>query len=278
MSTLRTSVCVIACNEEANLPRCLDSANFADECVVVVDARSSDATEEIARARGARVIVRAYEGNVAQKNAALDLATGDWIVALDADEALSAEVAVELRGAIAAAGEGVDGFEVNRLTWHLGRWIRHGDFYPDWQLRVFRRERGRWEGVDPHGRVSVEGAVQRLSGELRHWSYRDLADQVQRIQDFSRIQARALAADGRRVRLSDLVLRPPARFVRAYLLKGGFRDGVPGFVVAAATAFHVFLKYAKLWELGQGAGAEPASGKATSPAADPIEPAADTTR
>jgi len=269
---------VIACNEEANLPRCLDSASFADECVVVVDARSSDATEEIARARGARVVVHAYAGNVAQKNVALELATGDWIVALDADEALSTELAGELRSALAAAGDGVDGFEVNRLTWHLGRWIRHGDFHPDWQLRVFRRARARWTGIDPHGRVSVKGAVQRLSGDLWHWSYRDLADQVQRIQEFSRVQARALAAEGRRVRLSDLVLRPPARFVRAYLLKGGFRDGVPGFVVAAATAFHVFLKYAKLWELGQGAGAEPASGKATASAADTSASVADTTR
>ncbi len=278
MSAPRTSVCVIACNEEANLPRCLDSAGFADERVVVVDARSADATEAIARARGARVVVRAYESNVGQKNAALDLATGDWIVALDADEALSPELAADLRRAIAAAAEGVDGFEVNRLTWHLGRWIRHGDFYPDWQLRVFRRGRGRWAGTDPHGRVSVRGSVQRLSGDLLHWSYRDLADQVQRIQEFSRVQARALAAGGRRVRLTDLVVRPPARFLRAYLLKGGFRDGVAGFVVAAATAFHVFLKYAKLWELRQGAGAEPASGKATASAGDSARSAADGTR
>jgi hypothetical protein len=143
----------------------------------------------------------------------------------------------------------VDGYEINRVTFHLGRWIRHGDFYPDWQLRLFRRGAGEWAGVNPHGRVQLPGVVRRLPGECEHRSYRDLADQVDRIQDFSRIQARAWHAEGLPVRIRDMVLRPPARFLRAYLLKQGFRDGVPGLVIATATAFHVFLKYAKLWEL-----------------------------
>jgi len=259
------SVCIIASNEERNLGRCLDSAAFADERIVVVDARSADATEEIARARGARVLVHAYEGNVSQKNVALGLANHDWVIALDADEALSPELAAAIRDAVARDGGGWDGFEANRLTWHLGRWIRHGDFFPDWQLRVFRRQVGRWEGIDPHGRVRVDGRVGRLPGALHHWSYRDLADQVARIQEFSRVQAAALRARGRRARVSDLVLRPPARFLRAYLLKRGFLDGVPGLVIAAATAFHVFLKYAKLWEMERapaGGAPEPAAGKA----------------
>lgn len=263
------SVCIIACNEERNLPRCLASVSWAEEVVVVVDSRSSDATESLALAAGARVLVHPYEGNVEQKNVALGHAKHDWVLALDADEALSDELAAEIRDVLGADGDGADGFLVNRLTFHLGRWIRHGDFHPDWQLRLFRRSRGRWEGVNPHGRVVVGGRVERLAGPLPHWSYRDLADQVQRIQEFSRVQATALAASGRRARASDLWLRPPARFLRAYLLKGGFRDGVPGFVIAAATAFHVFLKYAKLWELGRsGAGGEPAAGKARPPSDD----------
>lgn len=268
---LRLSVCVIACNEERNLARCLDSVSFADEIVVVVDDRSRDATEAIARERGARVLRHAYEGNVEQKNVALDLATGDWVLALDADEALLPELARAVRGVLAAPPAGVAGFEVNRVTHHLGRWIRHGEFFPDWQLRLFRREAGRWEGVNPHGRVRVRGGVARLPGELAHWSYRDLADQVERIQDFSSIQARAYLAEGRPVRLRDMVLRPPARFLRAYLLKQGFRDGVPGFVIATATAFHVFLKYAKQWELARSRPQdlpEEARGKARAPAPD----------
>ena len=259
------SVCIIACNEERNLPRCLASVAWADDVVVVVDDRSADRTAELARAAGARVVVHAYGGNVEQKNVALDHAKHDWVLALDADEALSEPLAAEVRAVLGEDGRGADGFEMNRLTWHLGRWIRHGDFYPDWQLRFFRRSKGRWKGVNPHGRVALQGRTERLAEPLFHWSYRDLADQVERIQEFSRVQAAALSAQGRRARASDLVLRPPARFLRAYLLKGGFRDGIPGFVIAASTAFHVFLKYAKLWELERaGEGREPAAGKTRS--------------
>ena len=265
---LHLSLCVIACNEERNLARCLDSVPFVDEIVVVVDDRSRDTTEAIARERGARVRRHPYAGNVEQKNVALEMARGRWVLALDADEALRPELAEAMRGRLRQLPESGDepaGFELDRVTFHLGRWIRHGEFHPDWQLRLFQRARGRWEGVNPHGRVRVRGRVERLEGELAHWSYRDLADQVERIQDFSSVQARAYAAQGRPARLRDMLLRPPARFVRAYVLKQGFRDGVAGFVIAVATAFHVFLKYAKLWELvqhGPEIPAERAHGKA----------------
>jgi len=243
------SVCVIACDEEDRIEACLRSVAWADERVVVVDAKSRDDTLERARRHATHVSVRPYDGNVEQKNAALCQAKHAWVLALDADEAVSGPLARAIRAAVADDGGGSAGFELNRVTHHLGRWIRHGDFFPDWQLRLFRREGARWEGVNPHGRVRVAGRVGRLDGDLEHYSYRDLADQVQRVQDFSRIQARALFDSGRRVRASDLLLRPPARFLRGYLLKQGFRDGVPGLVIAAASAFHVFLKYAKLWEL-----------------------------
>jgi glycosyltransferase involved in cell wall biosynthesis len=214
----RLSVCIIACNEERDLPRCLRSVAFADERIVVVDARSADGTESLARESGAQVHVRRYDGNVEQKNFALDQATGDWVLAVDADEAVSADLREAIRDALGGtSGDGLpaDAFEVDRLTWHLGRWIRHGDFHPDWQLRLFRRGAGRWDGTNPHGRVSVEGPVKRLSGSLEHYSYRDLADQVGRIQEFSRIQARELYAAGRRARVSDWLLRPPGRFLPA---------------------------------------------------------------
>jgi len=245
---LTLSVCVIACNEERNIGRCLASASFADECVVVVDARSADGTDRIAREHGAKVTRHAYAGNVEQKNFALDQVSGDWVLALDADEALTAGLAAEILQRLAEEPV-ASGFELNRVTHHLGRWIRHGEFYPDWQLRLFRRGAGCWAGVNPHGRLSLDGPSQRLDGELEHWSYRDLADQVDRIQDFSSIQAGANRERGGRVSLAQLLLRPPARFLRAYFLKQGFRDGVPGLVIAVATAFHVFLKYAKQWEL-----------------------------
>jgi len=175
---------------------------------------------------------------------------------LDADEELSPELVASIRRVLAGAPEapGACGYEMNRLAWHLGRWVRHGDWHPDWKLRLFRRSRVRWCGRNPHGRAEVDGPVERLTGDLRHYSYRDLADQLERIQSHTRVAAEALHRAGRRATVSDLVLRPPARFLRGYLLKGGFRDGLVGFVVAAAVAWGVFLKYAKLWELWQGEG------------------------
>ncbi|MBW2228970.1 MAG: glycosyltransferase family 2 protein [Deltaproteobacteria bacterium] len=244
------SACVIACNEEQELARCLDAiVDLVDEVVVVVDASSLDGTEKIARERAQRVVVRPYAGDIEQKRHAVGLATHDWVLVIDPDEVVPGECALELRDALQGADDALAGIELNRITRHLGRWIRHGDFFPDWTLRVFRRSRAHWEGTNPHGRVVVEGRVARMATPIQHYSYRDLADQVDRIQRFSAAAAVALHERGRPARVRDLVLRPPARFLRAYVQKRGFLDGVPGLVIAAATAFHVFLKYAKLWEL-----------------------------
>jgi glycosyltransferase involved in cell wall biosynthesis len=246
------SACVIARDDEIHMARCLASIAWVDECIVVVDERSRDATEAIARQWNARVLRHPYAGNLEQKSFALAQAKCDWVVSLDADEALSPELVANLRARLSGCGAETSGFELDRVTYHLGRWIRHGDFYPDRQLRVFRRERGRWSGRNPHGRVRVTGQVEAVAGELRHWSYRDLSDQLDRIRRFSAIEARELTAAGRVVRLRDLVLRPPARWFRAYVLKVGFRDGVPGLLIAGMTAFHVLLKYALAWELQRG--------------------------
>ncbi len=243
------SACVIARDAERTLGRCLASLAWVDDCVVVVDERSADGSEAVARAAGARVFRRPFVGQADQKNFALARAKGDWVVALDADEALSDALSRSLRAFFDRDGAGADGAAANRLTRHLGRDLRHGDFHPDWQVRVFRRDRGRWRGREPHPAVALDGRCARLEGPLLHESYADLADQVARIQAFSAIEARALFEEGRRARAADLTLRPAGRFLRAYVVKRGFRDGVPGLVVAAATAFHVFLKYAKLWEL-----------------------------
>ncbi len=243
------SVCVLACDEERELERCLAGVAFADEIVVVVDAKSRDGSEAVARRLASRVERRPYAGDVAQKSHAVSLAKHDWIFVLDPDEVVTPALAAAIEQVLVdAAASDVEGYEVNRATFHLGRWIRHGDFYPDWKLRLFRRSCGRYAGRDPHGRIEVDGPVARLPGELEHYSYRDLADQIARIQFFSSEAAAALERDGVRFRLRDLVLRPPARFLRSYLLRTGFRDGVPGFVIAGASAFYVFLKYAKLWE------------------------------
>lgn len=245
---LGLSVCVIACDEEEELPRCLESVSFADELIIVVDAKSTDRTEAIAREHASRVEVRPYEGDIEQKRYVTSLATREWIFVVDPDEVVTADLARSIRAAVDAPG-GPDGYAVDRLTWHLGRWIRHGDFYPDWTLRLFRRRAYAWRGANPHGRIAVGSAPARLTGVLEHYSYRDLADQLDRVQRWSSQAARAMYAAGRRARWFDLCLRPVWRTLRGYLLKGGFRDGTPGLVIAVVNGGYVFLKYAKLWEL-----------------------------
>lgn len=242
------SICMLACDEERELERALASVAWADETVVVVDARSRDASEAVARRLASRVERRAYAGDVEQKRHAVSLARHDWVFVLDPDEVVTEALAQAVQRALGRGEGGPDAYRINRATYHLGRWIRHGDFYPDWKLRLFRRSRARFEGRDPHGRIAVEGPVESLPGHLLHFSYRDLADQIARIQFFSAEAAAALAREGRRFRIRDLVLRPPARWLRCYVLRRGFQDGVPGFVIAGASAFYVFLKYAKLWE------------------------------
>jgi len=239
---------VICFNEADRIGRCLESLAFCDE-LVVVDSCSTDGTREIARRYTERVIEQPFLGYVKQKNFALEHAKHDWVVCLDADEALSPELAQEVLAAIARAGDSVSGFELDRVTRYLGVWHDRGEWYPDWQLRVFRRSRGRWAGMDPHDRVELEGRVEKLHGRLLHWNYRSLSEHIQTTDRFSARMARSMADAGVRFRIADLLFRPLARFFKGYVLRQGFRLGLPGFVVSAATAYYVFMKYAKLWEL-----------------------------
>ncbi len=247
MARRPVSVCVITKDEEENLPDCLESVKWADE-IVVVDSRSTDRTREIAAAAGARVIERDFPGHVEQKNFALEQAGGDWVLCLDADERCTPALREAIR-AVLAGDPPLAGYAVRRHAFHLGRWIDHGGWYPDRKLRLFDRRRGRWGGRNPHDRVEVEGPVGRLEGDLLHLSYRSLSDHLRQIDFFTTIAAREKRARGERPSLARLVLHPPGKFLRMYLLKGGFLDGVPGLVVASMGSWYVFLKYAKLREL-----------------------------
>jgi len=244
------SVCVIAGNEEDRIGDCLASVAWADE-IVVVDSRSADRTAEIARGRGARVIVRDWPGYVAQKNFALEQAMCDWVLCLDADERVSPRLAESVRGVLVENPAAVAGYRMARRTFYLGRWILHGGWYPDWKLRLVRRGRARWGGVDPHDRLDADGPVGTLPGDIEHHTYRDIADHLRTIDRFTTIGARELHARGRGGAAWRMAVHPPAKFLKMYLLKAGFLDGRPGFVVAVLGGYYVFLKYAKLWELGR---------------------------
>ncbi len=240
------SACVIAKDEADRIGDCLASLAFCDE-ILVVDAHSGDATREIAAARGARVIERDWPGHVAQKEFAIRAARHDWVLCVDADERISPELEPEIRHLREAGFPGPPGWRLPRLSSYLGRWIRHGTWYPDPQLRLFDRRRGRWAGRDPHDRVVLDGEPGRLHGHLLHHPYRNLEDHLATIDRYTTTMARGLAEDGRRARLVDLALRPPARFLRCYLLQAGFLDGWRGLLLASLAAHYVRLKYAKLW-------------------------------
>ncbi|MCE9636275.1 MAG: glycosyltransferase family 2 protein [Planctomycetes bacterium] len=250
MTRPKLSVCVVAMNEEAKIADCLRSVDFADE-TIVVDSHSTDRTREIAASLGARVVERDWAGHVAQKGFALSLATHDWVLCLDADE----RVSPELRASILAALERDDlpaGCECARRTWYLGRWIRHGGWYPDRKLRLARRSVAAWTGVNPHDRLEVKGRVDRLGGDILHLSYDSISDHLRTIDSFTTIAAREKHAAGERAGFGGLILHPAGKFLRMYVAKRGFLDGVAGFAVAVSGAYYVFLKYAKLWEMDHG--------------------------
>ncbi len=245
-SSVPVSACIITHDEEDRLGACLDALTWCDE-VLVVDSHSEDGTRELAAARGARVIERDWPGHVAQKEFAIREARHDWVLCVDADEV----VTPELREAIAAVRvtgfAGAAGFEVSRVSRYLGRWIRHGTWYPDWKLRLFDRRRGGWGGRNPHDHVSVDGPVRRLAGELRHDPYRSFDDHLRTIDDYTTIMAEEMRAEGHKARFLDVMTRPPARFFVFYVVRRGFLDGWRGLLLAYLAAHYVRLKYAKLW-------------------------------
>jgi glycosyltransferase involved in cell wall biosynthesis len=242
----RLSVAVVTLNEEERLRACLESVVWADE-LVVVDAGSSDKTVAIAREFTDRVLFRAWDGYGAQKNFALGQCQCDWVLSLDADERVSDALREEIRGTL-QGGRPEVGFYVPRRNILQGRWVRHGGFYPDWQLRLFRRGRGAFVERAVHESVRVDGPTGRIGAPLVHESYRSIGDAVARLNRYSDLAATDLARAGRGGSLADLLVRPAWRFVSMYLLRAGFLDGWRGLVLAALHAHYVFLRAAKVRE------------------------------
>ena len=252
MSDSRLSVAIITYNEESNIRDCLASVAWADE-IIVVDSFSTDGTIDICSRFGVNVLQREWPGHVRQKQFAMDQATGDWVLCLDADERLSDEAAREIR-AVLQSDPSADGFIFPRQSFYLNRWISHGGWYPDAKLRLVRRGTARWGGEDPHDKLLSDGTVAVLSGKILHYVYRDISHQLKTVDSFSGISAQQWHRQDKRCSLFLLLFRPPVRFLEMYLWKKGFLDGMPGLIIAVVSSYYVFLKYAKLWELQNTAG------------------------
>jgi (heptosyl)LPS beta-1,4-glucosyltransferase len=245
----KLSVTVITRDEEAQIGACLDSVSWADE-IVVIDTGSADRTLEICRKYTPNVETHPWEGYAAVKNAAIERATGDWILSLDADERVSAalheEIAVLRQQPLVSLA---DGYAIPRRNYLWGRWLRYGGLYPDYQIRLFKRGRGRFKARRVHESVQIDGRVQRLQQPLEHYSYQRLGDVIQRLDRYTELAALDLREQGQPFHVTALVMRPLGRFLRNYVLKQGFRDGIPGLIMAVSYAYSVFCREAKLWEL-----------------------------
>jgi glycosyltransferase involved in cell wall biosynthesis len=275
---LPISVTMISGAEASRIGRALESvAGWTSEIIVVLNAEVTDGTEEICARHGAKVFREPWKGFVAQKNSALAKAEQDWVLGLDADEVVSDGLRQEIMavwekelpaGTWAPAAligspsspvpekeQAVTGiwaaFSFPRMSFYLGRWIRHGEWYPDRCIRLWRRGRAEWGGVDPHAALRVNGEVRKLHGDLLHFNMETLNHQIDKTIKYADDFARHCAEQSKRVTVLDLAVRPVWRFVRGYFLRLGFLDGWPGFSIAWLTAFYTFLRYARVLESRQ---------------------------
>lgn len=246
----KISACVIVYNEERKLRRCLESLRWCDE-IVVLDSFSTDNTVAVAREFTEHVHQQRWLGYVGQRNTVRELSSCPWLLFMDADEEVSPALRDEILEEFAAGKTRILGYEFPRQVYYLGKWIRHGEWYPDVKLRLFRKEFGRTEGVEPHDHVVVNGPVKRLRNPIWHYTYDNVVDHLNRLNRYSTITAQQRFAAGDRLRRADLILHPFFRFLKGYVLRRGFLDGTHGLAVAAISAFGAFLKYVKIWELQQ---------------------------
>ncbi len=245
MSVPTITAATYGLNSAAYVEDCLKSLAWADERIYV-DGGSADDTRSRAAGAGARVLDNPWTGFRNQLTYIAASAASDWVLVLDVDERATPELAGEVRRA-AALGK-YDGYYIPRRTRYLGRWLAHGEWFPDYTLRLYRRGQGRYVG-EPHARLVVDGPMGYLKHPIQHLGYRNLTEQMRKIELYSDWEAQELFGKGARGAVLKALFHPPARFIKGYIVKGGILDGWPGFAVAAMTAYHVFAKYAKLWEL-----------------------------
>jgi len=244
----RLSAVIITHNAAAQLPECLESLHFADE-ILIVDSGSQDATRALAERYGARFLHQDWLGYGGQKQFAVGQATNDWVLCIDADERVTPELADSIRATLQAPA--LFAYDMPRCNRFMGRWLRHGEGYPDPNLRLFHRRHARWSDDVIHEHVIADGTVGRLRGDLQHESETTLADYLEKQNRYTTLQAEKLHAQGKRAGVLRLTLSPLLRFIKFYFLRLGFLDGVPGLVHIAIGCFNSYMKYAKLMQLAR---------------------------
>jgi len=254
MATLPISVCMVSSAEAHRIGRALASVSgWTSEMIVVLNQEVTDGTEEIARKHGAKVFREPWKGYIAQKNSAADKTTQPWLFNLDADEAVSVALREEIQSVFSGVSnaEKLAAYSFPRLSWYCGRWIRHGDWYPDRQTRIWQRNKACWGGTDPHARLLVDGEIGALRGDLEHYSTDSINRRLEKIIPFSDEFVAQHGMNRHTPGAFDLAVRPLWRFLRAYFVKLGFMDGWQGFYIASHTAFSTLVRYAKVREAKQ---------------------------
>jgi glycosyltransferase involved in cell wall biosynthesis len=240
---MKITATIITLNEERNIARSIESLRCADE-ILIVDSGSVDRTVELAQNLGVRVIEAGWLGFAAQKNWAAEQASHDWILSLDADEALSEALEAEIWN-LKKTGPRCDAYTMPRLARYLGRWILHSGWYPDRKVRLYHRANARWVGEFVHESVIVKGRIGHLESNILHFTCDSLSEHVKTLDKYTTLAAQEIAARRIRVPLSRLIFDPPWTFVKSYVLQRGFLDGLEGLTIAYMAAFYTFLKYSK---------------------------------
>jgi len=245
---VKISAVIITFNEQDKIADALKSVDFADE-VLVVDSESTDRTREIAESFGAKIIVQKWLGFAKQKQFAVDNAANDWILSLDADEKISAELKEEIL--VQKSSESInDAYKIPRLSFYLNQPIRHGGWYPDWQIRFFNRRKARWKDVLIHESVEVEGNIGKLRGDILHFSVEDMSHHHRMIGErYAPLAARQMFECGKKTTKLKIYTAGLTAFLQTFFLKAGFLDGFAGFCIARFAAHHAFLKHLLLWEI-----------------------------
>lgn len=244
---MRVSVCIITFNEEDRIRDCLESVIWADE-IIVVDSYSVDRTVEICKEYTDKVFLHKWSGFVEQKNYAIDKAKNNWVLCVDADERVPDELADEINEELGVQDIKYNGFFLRRHSYYLGRLLNYGGWYPDYKLRLFRKDKGRCKGINPHDKVEVQGTKKYIKKEIIHYPYRSIADQLKTIDNYSTLFADEMIRSGKKFNMLQMFIRPPTRFLETYIWKKGFLDGLPGLINILIASFYVFLKYLKWYE------------------------------